>query len=151
MNLFAVPPEPAVFLIFRFFVRSRDPHPAIHFTLILPMDSRLMALSRARVDAAQTDRLPEFLKPTRQPVADALGVVVGVVVVLRGGHGGSSPEFVEHELLLGRVERRARNGVPSGVDVLPCPALCYEGGEFHACLGAFDLRKAGERFVWACW
>jgi hypothetical protein len=50
---------------------------------------------------AQPTALPQFLKPTRQPLADALGVVVGGVVVRRGGHGGSSPEFVEHELLLG--------------------------------------------------
>jgi hypothetical protein len=61
--------------------------------------------------------------PTRQPLADALGVVMGVVVVRRGRHGGSSPEFVEHELLLGGIQRRARNGVPSGVDVLACPVV----------------------------
>jgi hypothetical protein len=63
----------------RFFVRSRDPHPAIRFALILPMDSRLMPLSRARVDAAQSHRFPEFLQATRQPLADALGVVVSGV------------------------------------------------------------------------
>jgi hypothetical protein len=61
--------------------------------LILPMHSRLMPRSRARVDVAQTHRFLEFLKPTRQPLADAFGVVMGVVVVRRGGHGGSSNEL----------------------------------------------------------
>jgi hypothetical protein len=49
---------------------------------------------------AQPTAFPDFLKPTRQPLADALGVVVGVVIARHGWHPGSSPEFVEHELLL---------------------------------------------------
>ena len=81
----------------------------------------------------------------RQPLADARGVVVGVVVVRRGGHRWSSPEFVKHDLLLGGVERRARNGIPSCVDVLPCPALSDEGGEFQAFVFARDAWKQGER------
>ena len=87
------------------------------------------------------------MKPTRQPLADALGVFVGVVVGRRGGYGGLSPEFVEQELLLGRVDRRARNGVPSGVDVLFGPALSYEGGEFRAQLSTRDL---GEQLKCFC-
>lgn len=80
MNVFAASPEPAdYFSIFRFFAHSRDPHPAIRFALILPMASRLMPLSRAGVDVAQTHRFPEFLQSPRQPLADALGVVVGGV------------------------------------------------------------------------
>ena len=51
--------------------------------LILPMDSRLMPRSRARVDVAQTHRFPEFMQAHRQPFVDALGVVV----VRRGGPG----------------------------------------------------------------
>lgn len=35
---------------------------------------------------AQPAAFPEFLKPSRQPLADALGVVVGFVVVRRRGH-----------------------------------------------------------------
>ncbi len=87
------------------------------------------------------------VRPPRQPLEDTLGVVVDVVVVRRGGYGGSFPEFVEHELLLGRVERRARNGVPSGVDVLFGPALSYEGGEFRAQLSTRDL---GEQLKCFC-
>jgi hypothetical protein len=34
--------------------------------LILPMDSRLMPRTRARVDIAQTHRFPEFLQAPRQ-------------------------------------------------------------------------------------
>ena len=45
--------------------------------LILPLDSRLMTLSRARVDVAQTHRFPEFLQAPRQALGDVLGVVVG--------------------------------------------------------------------------
>ena len=70
--------------------------------------------------------------PPWQPHADALGVVVDVVVVRRGGHGGSSPEFVEHELLLGRVKGRARNSVPGGVNVLAGPATGDQDGQLMA-------------------
>lgn len=35
----------------------------------------------------QSATFPEFLKTIWQPLADALGVVVGVVVVRRSGHG----------------------------------------------------------------
>ena len=38
---------------------------------------------------AQSAAFEEFLKPTRQPLADALGAVVGVVVVRRVGPGNS--------------------------------------------------------------
>ena len=41
-------------------------------------------------------------------------------------------EFVEHDLLLGGAQWRARDGVPGGGNVLPCPALGDEDGEFHA-------------------
>jgi hypothetical protein len=37
----------------------------------------------------QSTALPQFLKPTRQPPADALGMVVGFVVAWSGGHFGS--------------------------------------------------------------
>jgi hypothetical protein len=37
--------------------------------------------------SAQPTAFPEFLQTTRQPSADALGVVVGFVVVRHGGHG----------------------------------------------------------------
>lgn len=57
--------------------------------LILLIESQRMASSRARLDIAQTQRFPKLLKPTRQPLAETLGLVVGVVVVRRGGHGGS--------------------------------------------------------------
>jgi hypothetical protein len=40
----------------------------------LPMDSRLMPLSGARVDVAQTHRFPEFLQAPRQPVRDIWAV-----------------------------------------------------------------------------
>jgi hypothetical protein len=53
----------------------------------MPKDSLLVPRSRARVDVAQTHRLPECLPEPRQPLEDTLDVVVGVVVVLRGGHG----------------------------------------------------------------
>jgi len=46
--------------------------------LLLPMDSRLMPRSQARVDATQTHRFPEFLQTPRQPLADAFGIVVGI-------------------------------------------------------------------------
>jgi hypothetical protein len=32
---------------------------------------------------------PALLEPTRQSLADALGVVLGVMVVRRGGYGGA--------------------------------------------------------------
>jgi hypothetical protein len=67
-----------------------------------------------------------------QPLADTFGVVVGVVVVRRGGHGGSSPEFVEHELLLGRVQWRAGDGVPRGGDVRACLATRDLDGQLIA-------------------
>ena len=38
--------------------------------LILPMDSRLMSRSGARVNVAQTHRFPEFLMPTGQALAN---------------------------------------------------------------------------------
>ncbi len=47
--------------------------------LLLPMDWRLMTLSRAALDMAQTHRFPECLQASRQPLPDALGVVVGGV------------------------------------------------------------------------
>jgi len=58
--------------------------------LLLPMDSLLMPRSRTKADFAQTHRFPEFLQVPRHP----FGVVVGVVVVQRGGHGNSCG--VEH-------------------------------------------------------
>jgi hypothetical protein len=45
------------------------------------------------VDVAQIHRFPECLQAPRQPLADALGIAVGVVVVWRGGHGGSLREL----------------------------------------------------------
>jgi hypothetical protein len=39
--------------------------------LILPMDSRLMPRSRARVDVAQTHRFPEFQQAPRQTACQA--------------------------------------------------------------------------------
>ncbi|MDH4453599.1 MAG: hypothetical protein QE570_10530 [Verrucomicrobiota bacterium] len=45
---------------------------AMKLPSILPMDSRLMPLSRARVDVAQTHRFPEFQQAPR-PLADVLG------------------------------------------------------------------------------
>jgi hypothetical protein len=40
---------------------------------------------------AQAATLPKLLKPTRQPLSNALGVVVGVVVVRRRGHVRLTP------------------------------------------------------------
>jgi hypothetical protein len=40
--------------------------------LNLPMDSRLMPHSRARVDVAQTHRFPEFLPAPRQTACQAV-------------------------------------------------------------------------------
>ena len=77
-------------------------------------------------------------------LVDPLGVVVGVVVAIRG-HEESSPEFVEHELLFGGVQRGSGDGVPGGVDVLPCPALGDEGGHFHAFVFTREAWKQGER------
>ena len=94
---------------------------------------------------AQATAFTKFLQAPRPPLADAFGILVGVVVVRRGGIGGSSPEFVEHELLLGRVQRGAGDGVPGCVDVLPCPALGDEGGHFHAFVFTRDAWKQGER------
>jgi hypothetical protein len=68
--------------------------------------SAMKPLSRARPKVAQPNRFPEFLQAPRQPLADALGLVLGVVVV-GIWHGGSSPEFVEHELLLRGAQWRA--------------------------------------------
>ena len=68
------------------------------------------------VDAGQTCRLANLLQAPRQPLEDALGVVVGVVVA-GVWHGRSSPEFVEHDLLLGGVQAGVCNGVPGGVDI----------------------------------
>jgi hypothetical protein len=96
----------------------------------------------------KTHRFPERLQAPRRPPPDALGVVVGVVVVRRGGHRWSSPEFVEHELLLGGVQRGAGDGVPGGVDVLPCPALGDEDGYFYAFVFTRDVWKQGERRSW---
>jgi hypothetical protein len=45
--------------------------------LILPMDSRLMPRSGARVDAAQTHRFPEFLNAPKQPHRDGLKSIMG--------------------------------------------------------------------------
>jgi hypothetical protein len=39
--------------------------------LILPMDSRLMPLSRAKADVAQSHRFPEFLQAPRQTACQA--------------------------------------------------------------------------------
>ena len=94
---------------------------------------------------AQTASFPQLLQAPRQPLTDALGVVVSVVIVRRGGHGGSSPEFVEHELLLGGVQRGAGDGAPGGGNVLPCPALGDEVGHFQACVFTRDAWKQGER------
>ena len=88
--------------------------------------------------------LAKLLQAPRPPLADAFGVVVGVVVAIRG-HDESSPEFVEHELLLSGTQWRARNGVPGGVDVLPCPALGDESSHFHAFDFTRDAWKQGER------
>jgi hypothetical protein len=44
----------------------------------------------------------------------------------------SYTDFVEHELLLGRVKRRARNGVPGGIDVLAGPATRDQDGQLIA-------------------
>lgn len=63
------------------------------------------------------------------------------MVVQRGGHEESSPEFVEHDLLLGRVQRRVRNSVPSGVDVLFRPVLRYESGEVREHRRTRDRRE----------
>jgi hypothetical protein len=57
--------------------------------VILPLDSRMMRSSRTGVNIAQTHRFPEFLQAPRQPLADALGVIVRVVVVRRSRHGNS--------------------------------------------------------------
>ena len=43
----------------------------------------------ARVWISQPTAFSEFLKPPRLPLANALGVVVGVVVVRRYGYGNS--------------------------------------------------------------
>jgi len=56
---------------------------------------------------AQSSPFSKFRQAPWQTLADTLGVVMGVVVVQRGRHRWSSPEFVEHDLLLGRVQRRA--------------------------------------------
>jgi hypothetical protein len=42
---------------------------------------------------AQPAVFPQLQQASRQPLADALGIVVGVVLVRRGGHGGSSNEL----------------------------------------------------------
>ena len=47
------------------------------------------------IDSEAYFNVAQFLKPARQPLTDALGVVVGLVVVRRGGHGGSIPGCVE--------------------------------------------------------
>ena len=49
-------------------------------------NARRMPLSRPGVDGAHTHRFPEFMQARRQPFADALGIIMGVVVVRRGGH-----------------------------------------------------------------
>ena len=54
------------------------------------MDSRLLPLSRAGADAAKSQRFPEFQQSPRQPLADALGVVVG------GGEGGFHVKRLMH-------------------------------------------------------
>jgi hypothetical protein len=94
---------------------------------------------------AHSTSFPEFLQAPPQTLADAFGEVVGVVVVRRDGHEDSSPEFIEHELLLSGTQWRARNGVPGGVDVLPCPALGDEYGYFHTFVLTRDAWKQGER------
>lgn len=98
----------------------------------------------AAVQMCSVQRLPQAQQTSRQMLVDPLGVVVGVVVA-GIGHGGSSPKFVEHELLLSGTQWRARDGVPGGVDVLPCPALGDEGGHFHAFVFAREAWKQGER------
>jgi len=47
------------------------------------MDFRLMPRSLSRVEVVQTHRFREFLQAPRQPLAYALGVFVGVMVVRR--------------------------------------------------------------------
>lgn len=81
-------------------------------------------------------------------VENRLGIVVGVVVVRRGGHRWSSPEFVEHELLLGGTQRRAGDGVPCGVDVAACPALGDEDRQFAPCFMAGEVCQAAESELW---
>ena len=99
----------------------------------------------AVVQMCSIQRLPQAQQTSRQMLMDPLGVVVGVVVVRRDGHEESSPKFVEHELLLSGTQWRARNGVPGGVDVLPCPALGDEYGYFHTFVLTRDAWKQGER------
>ena len=68
---------------------------------------RVMQPSQTRLGVAPTHRFPKFQHVPWLSLTDTLDVVVGVVLVQRGRHCWSSPEFVKHELLFGRVQRRA--------------------------------------------
>lgn len=78
---------------------------ACNLTLDLADVSPADAVFSSRPVFTYSSALPEFLKPTRQPLSDVLGVVVGVVVVRGGGQRISSPKLVEHELFLGDAYR----------------------------------------------
>ncbi len=58
-------------------------------TLDLPEVFPAEATLTSEAVFAQPTAFPQFLKPPRLPLANALGVVVGVVVVRRYGYGNS--------------------------------------------------------------
>lgn len=74
---------------------------------------------------AQPAALTEFLIPPRQTLEDVLGVVVDVVVIRRGGHRWSSPEFVGHEL----ATREWWDGGCSGFDLVTSTESLNEAAE----------------------
>ena len=69
--------------------RAPSDRAAFQLAKVFPAQPTLMS----ETVFAQATAFPQLQQALRQPLADAFGVVVGVVVVRRGGQGGSSPWF----------------------------------------------------------